>query len=92
MLIFYTAGILTKQELVRSNPSYVPYGDRLGIFQRVQGWSEDEAVFGVAWKPYLEGKKKREEATGCRENDLLQEMRRRASELPKPQEGITIKK
>lgn len=60
-LIFYTAGILTKQELARTNPSYVPYGDRLGIFQRVQGWSEDEAAFDRSWKPYLEGKKTREE-------------------------------
>jgi len=61
-LIFYTAGILTKQELARTNPSYVPYGDRLGIFQRLQGWSEDEAAFDRAWKPYLEGKKTRKEA------------------------------
>lgn len=61
-LIFYTAGILTKRELAPTNPSYVPYGDRLGIFQRVQGWSEDEAAFELAWKPYLEGKKARKEA------------------------------
>jgi hypothetical protein len=62
-LIFYTAGILTKEELARTNPSYVPYGDRLGIFQRVQGWSEDEAALDRSWKPYLEGKKTRKEAT-----------------------------
>lgn len=61
-LIFYTAGILTKQELAKTNPSYVPYGDRLGIFKRVEGWSEDEAALDRSWKPYLEGKKTRKEA------------------------------
>ena len=69
-LIFYTAGAITKQELARTNPSYVPYGERLGIFNRVAGWSADEAVFETDWKPYLQGNKTRSQAIQDVANDV----------------------
>ena len=61
-LIFFTAGIVTKQELRAVAPDYVPYGDRLGIFRRVPYWSEDETAFIRYWQPYLEGKTSRQSA------------------------------
>jgi hypothetical protein len=61
-LIFFTAGILVKQELAKTDPSYLPYADRLGIYKRVPHWTEYEAALQRTWEPYLEGNKPRKEA------------------------------
>jgi ketosteroid isomerase-like protein len=61
-LIFFTAGALTKAELRASDPNYVPYAERLGIYKRVPFWAEDEHLFQQYWQPYLEGKSSRDAA------------------------------
>ena len=62
VVIFFTAGILTQQELRKTDPGYAPYAERTGMYKRVPGWGDDEAVLQRAWLPYLEGKKARKEA------------------------------
>jgi hypothetical protein len=61
-LIFFTAGVITKQELHNPDPDYVPVADRLGIYKRIRHGSEDEKAFRQYWQPYLEGKTSREKA------------------------------
>ena len=61
-LIFFTAGALTQTELRSSDPEYVPYAYRLGIYKRVPFWAEDEQLFQQYWQPYLQGKHSRQAA------------------------------
>ncbi|HEU5452196.1 MAG TPA: hypothetical protein VFU76_09440 [Terriglobales bacterium] len=62
VVIFYTAGLVTKQALAKVDPKYELVGDRLGIFRRIPRWSAAEAVLERYWKPYLEGKSSRDKA------------------------------
>jgi hypothetical protein len=62
VIIFFTAGFVTKQELENSDPNFDPYAYRHGMYKRVQYWDQDEAALRKYWQPYLEGKIRRQEA------------------------------
>lgn len=62
VVIFFTAGILTQQELRKADPDYVPYAERTGMYKRIPEWANDEAILERTWQPYLEGKKARKGA------------------------------
>lgn len=62
VVIFYTAGLVTKQVLAKVDPHYELVGDRLGIFRRIPRWAAAEAVLDRYWRPYLEGKSSRDAA------------------------------
>lgn len=62
VMIFFTAGFVTKQELSQSDPDYEPYAYREGMYKRVKYWDQDEAALRKYWQPFLEGKSTRTEA------------------------------
>ena len=72
VIIFFTAGVVTQNELRGSHPDYIPYADRLGIYRRVPGWSAYEGILQQAWRPYLKGKTSRKAALAAVAHALAQ--------------------
>ena len=62
VMIFFTAGFVTQQELATSDSNFQPYAYRHGMYKRVQYWDQDEAALRRYWQPFLEGKATREDA------------------------------
>lgn len=62
VMIFFTAGFVTKEELRESDPAFQPYAYRHGMYKRVQYWDQDEAALRKYWQPFLEGKETRANA------------------------------
>lgn len=56
MMIFFTAGVVAKDELAKVDPGYAPFAYRAGIYKRDKYFTQDEAVLRRFWLPYLEGK------------------------------------
>lgn len=62
VMIFFTAGFVTKRELRESDSNYEPFAYREGMYKRVKYWDQDEAALRKYWQPFLEGKTTRTEA------------------------------
>lgn len=62
VVIFFTAGFVTKTEVRATDPGFEPYAYRKGMYKRVPYWSEDETALRTYWQPYLEGKQQRQTA------------------------------
>lgn len=62
VMIFFTAGFVTKRELRGSDSNYEPFAYREGMYERVKYWNQDEAALRKYWRPFLEGKTTRTEA------------------------------
>jgi len=57
VIIFYTAGEITRQALERrGNNAFVPYANRYGLYDRAKGWKEYYQAVQKFWQPYLDGK------------------------------------
>lgn len=55
VMIFFTAGFITRQELRESDPNYEPFAYREGMYKRLKYWDQDEAALRKYWQPFLEG-------------------------------------
>jgi hypothetical protein len=52
VLIFYTAGEVTRQRI----PGHVPYAEWVGLWSRVARWNSMLPMVRAHWQPYLEGR------------------------------------
>ena len=66
MIIFYSAGELTRQWLHESGRQarYEPYADRLGLYARSLSWYRYRQALAKHWQPYLDGTSDRTESIG----------------------------
>ena len=58
MLIFYTAGEVTRQRV----PGHVAYPEWVGLWARVARWNSMLPMVRTHWQPYLEGRASFEDA------------------------------
>lgn len=63
VMIFYTAGVVTKGALVPDDArDFVPYAIKNGLYDRVPNWTHYRAVYERDWQTYLDGKISLDEA------------------------------
>ena len=55
VILFHSAGELTRQTLARDGIDYVPYGERWGLWTRNRRWGALRQQVVAHWQPYLEG-------------------------------------
>lgn len=62
VLIFFTAGFVTQEQLHATDPNFQPYAYKHGMYKRIPYWDQDEMALRKYWQSYLEGKEQRQAA------------------------------